>query len=94
MGTALQAAATSDEKTVEERIRAALEKTAGSDVLIVADTEGLATKGAAINFYLTRDSQGIAKVAIEFNPDAARRSGLSKVDAGVYRLARITRDHD
>jgi hypothetical protein len=81
-----------EEKTVDERLRAALERTKGSVVLIVADKEGLAAKGAVINFLLTRDSQGVPKVALEFNPDAARRSGLTKVDAGIYRLAKIARD--
>lgn len=87
-----QGTSTSEEKTVDERMQAALKTTVGSVVLIVADTEGLAAKGAAINFYLTHDAQGVPKVAIEFNPDAARRLGLAKVDAGVYRLARIARD--
>jgi hypothetical protein len=86
------ASTTSEEKTIEERLRAALDKTAGTTVLIVADTEGLAAKGAAISFYLTRDEQGVPKVAFEFNPDAARRLGLTKIDAGIYRLARISRD--
>jgi hypothetical protein len=86
------ASATSEEKTVEDRLSAALKKTAGSAVLIVTDTEGLAAKGAAINFYLKSDTQGVPKVAFEFNPDAARRSGLTQIDARIYRLAKIARD--
>lgn len=86
-----EAAADSDEKTVDERLAAALKKTAGSAVLTVGDTKGLADKGAVINFYLTSDAAGVPKVAFEFNPDAARRAGLTKVNAGVYNLAKIVR---
>lgn len=89
---AAEATAGSEEKTVEDRLRAALKKIEGSPVLIVGDTKGLAAKGAVVNFYVARDAQGVPKVAFEFNPDAARRAGLTKVDAGVYRLAKIVRD--
>ena len=87
-----QAASNSVEKTPEQRLAAALEKSKDSPVLICGDTDGFTKKGAMLNFVLGRDPAGIVKVVFEFNPDAAKRAGFTKIDAGIYRLATVVRD--
>ena len=89
-----QAATSSKEMTLPQRLTAALEKTKDSPVLICTDTEGYAQKGAMLNFYLGKDSANVAKVMFEFNPDAAKRAGFTKIDAGIYRLGTIIRDSE
>ena len=89
-----QAAANSGEKTPEQRLAAAVEKTKDSPVLICSDTEGFAKKGAMLNFVLGRDAAGVVKVMFEFNPDAAKRAGFTRIDAGIYRLATVVRDSE
>jgi len=88
-----QAAAGSAEKTVEQRLAAALELTKTSTVLICSDTEGFAKKGATLNFVLRKDANGVIKVVFEFNPDAAKRAGFTKIDARIYRLATVVQDN-
>lgn len=60
-----------EEKTVNDRLKAALTKTKGSPVLVVSDTEGLAQKGTIINFSIVGNS-----LKLEINPAAATRAGL------------------
>jgi len=55
-------------------------------VLLVADSPGLAERGAHVNFFLTGD-----RVRFEINLDAARRAAL-RISAKLLRLARIVED--
>ncbi|MDD5365834.1 MAG: YfiR family protein [Gallionellaceae bacterium] len=55
----------------------------GSPVLTVADSEGYAAQGVAINFYLEQN-----KVRFEINPAAAGRAGL-KISSQLLKVARI-----
>jgi hypothetical protein len=89
-----QPAATSDEKTLDQRLAAAIEKTKESPVLICTDVEGYARKGSMLNFYVGTDAAGVQKVMFEFNPDAAKRAGFTKIDPGIYRLAKVVRDDE
>lgn len=78
-----EADAQADEKTAEERAKAALEKTKGSPVLLVADTMGLAQKGVMMNFVIEEN-----KINIEVNLDAAKRAGL-KISSKLLGLSII-----
>lgn len=51
-------------------------------VLVVAESEGMATKGAALNFYLEE-----RKPKFEVNPPAAKRRGL-RLDAKLLQLGK------
>lgn len=64
-------AAAESHLTSEQRLTQLLKQLAGAPVLIVADTQGLARKGAMINFYLEND-----RVKFEINPSAAKQVGL------------------
>lgn len=66
-----------------EMLPAAMEKIGDNPVLIVADTEGAARRGATINFYIEQD-----KVRFEVNREAATRKGL-KISSQLLRFARI-----
>jgi hypothetical protein len=66
--------------------QAAVSKTQGNHVLLIAEGPGLAKQGAVINLVedLTRN-----QVRMEINPDAVRREGLT-INPGVYRLPTVT----
>ena len=85
------AAEKSEERKPEERLKAAVEKTKGSPVVLVGDAKEFAQKGAVINFFLAPSAGSELTVKFEINPDAAIRAGL-KVDPRIYRLATIVRD--
>src|SRR5262245_12057815 len=57
--------------TPDQRLARLLKRLDGAPVLIVTDTQGLARRGAMINFYLEND-----RVQFEINPKAAKRAGL------------------
>lgn len=79
-------ASDSDERSAEERLAAVLRMRHPQPLLVVADTAGLAAKGATINFVLKNAANGVPKVSFEINPQAAKRAGL-KVSPGLLRLA-------
>jgi len=64
--------AASAEKSAEDRVKAALEKTNGSPVLVIADSKGLAPLGASVGFFVESN-----KVKLEINKTAATRAGLT-----------------
>ena len=55
-----------------QRLTNSLEKTKDQPLLLITDSEGLAEKGAVINFYLEGSN-----VKIEMNRDAEKRAGLT-----------------
>jgi hypothetical protein len=80
----------SDEDTPAERLRAALEVLKDQPVLVVADTPGLARKGAAITFLVDLDEN---RIKLEINLEAVKRRGLkissrllALKDTGVVKL--------
>jgi YfiR/HmsC-like len=70
-----------DEKTVEDRMKAATAKTKGAPVLLVGDTPGLAQKGALISFFIDDN-----KVKLEINSSAATGAGL-KISSNLLKLS-------
>ena len=64
------------------RLTSVLDKTNESNTLVVGDSEGLAHKGAAINFLVVEN-----KVRFEVNLGAAKRAGL-KISSKLLRLAK------
>lgn len=64
-------------------LKAALKKTQGSGVLIIAQGPGLAEQGAVVNFPVVQN-----RVNIEINMTAAEKAGL-KPDPGLVRHAKI-----
>ena len=87
-----KAAEKSVEWKPEERLKAAVEKTKGSPVVLVGDTKGFAQQGAVINYFLTPVGGGEMSVNFELNPDAAARAGI-RIDPRILRLATIVRDN-
>jgi len=65
-------------------LTAVVQRTRGSPVLLVAETPGLATVGAPVNFYLDVDRT----IGFEINVDATAERNL-RVDARLLKLARI-----
>ncbi len=55
-------------------------------VLLIGESEGFASRGGIINFYLEEEKH----VRFEINLDAARREGL-KISANLLKLARIVK---
>jgi hypothetical protein len=78
----------SAEKTVADRLAKALERTKGSPVLIVTETDGLAQKGSAVNLVFDATKN---KIRLEINPDAATRASL-ELQPALLRMATIVRD--
>ncbi len=74
------------EETAAERLAAVQKKVNGSCTLVVGDTEGLARKGAVINFYLQD-----RKMKFEVNPGAAKRAKL-QISSQLYRIGRVVND--
>jgi hypothetical protein len=72
-----------------ERV-AVIQRAAGSAVLIVGESDGLAQQGAVANLVFDRATN---LIRLEINPDAAARAGL-KLQADLLRLklVRIVRD--
>ena len=75
---------TSEEKTADQRLKAAVEKTKGTPVLLVGDTPGFAEKGVVINFLVDAQEN---RIKLEINRDAERRAGL-KISAQLLALER------
>jgi hypothetical protein len=74
----------SDKKdSAEDRLAAALKKTNGTPVLIVSESEGLALKGAAINFFIEENV-----VRFEVNLDAVKEAGV-EISSKVLRLGKV-----
>lgn len=80
----------SEEKTLAERLDAIQKAAAGSPVLLVGESKGLATQGAVANLVFDRATN---LIQLEINPDAARRAGLT-LAPGLLRLKliKIVRD--
>lgn len=76
------AAAGREEETAEDRLKAAVERTSDSPVLLVSESRGLAEKGAMINFRV--DVRANA-VKMDINKNAAERAGLT-IDSDLLRL--------
>jgi hypothetical protein len=72
----------SDKETPAERLRAALDMLKDQPVLVVTDSSGLASKGAAITFVVDLDEN---RIKLEINPDAVKRQGL-KVSSRLLAL--------
>lgn len=70
----------------KERFEEAVATTRGSPVLLVAESEGLARRGAALNFYAEE-----SRVRFEANVEAAARAGLS-VSTKLLKFARLVKD--
>jgi hypothetical protein len=79
-------AAADHKESAAERLEAALQKTKGTPVLIVAENEGLAQKGATINFYIEDNN-----VKFEINLDAVKRADL-QISSKVLRVGKIIQD--
>lgn len=73
-------------ETAAERLQAAVEKTRGTAVLLVGDTEGFATQGAAVNFNVDADANVIR---MEINLETVKRAGL-KIGAPLLGLKVVT----
>jgi hypothetical protein len=67
----------------EERLSEVLKKTKGQPVLVVAETEGMAAKGAVINFFIDDN-----RVKFEINPDAAKEAKL-QISAKLLQVGKI-----
>jgi YfiR/HmsC-like len=70
-------------ESAAERLEAALKKIKDAPVLVVTETEGLAQKGATINFYIEENN-----VKFEVNLDAVKRADL-QISSKVLRLAKV-----
>jgi hypothetical protein len=70
----------------KERFDGALGAVRGTPALLVAETEGLAHRGAALNFYMDE-----SKVRFEANVDNAARAGLS-IGSKLLKFARLIKD--
>jgi len=70
----------------KERFDAALGALKGTPALLVGETEGLAHRGAALNFYMDE-----SKVRFEANVDNAARAGLS-IGSKLLKFARLIKD--
>ena len=70
----------------KERFDAALGAVKGTPALLVGESEGLAHRGAALNFYMDE-----TKVRFEANVDAASRAGLS-IGSKLLKFARLIKD--
>ena len=70
--------------------QAVVKATQDADVLVVADTPGLARKGATINMVVVR-----GHVQLEINPDAAQRASLD-IPLELYRFpgVKVVRDQN
>lgn len=68
------------------RLASLLKATRGKPVLLVGEADGLAARGAAVNFFIENDL-----VRFEINPDAARRAGVT-LRANLLRVGKIVRD--
>jgi len=66
-----------------DRLAAALKQTKGTPVLIVTEKEGLAQKGATINFYIEENN-----VKFEINLDAVKAADL-QISSKVLRVGKI-----
>ena len=70
-------------KSERNRLAAHFSQLEGAPALTVGDTEGFASRGGIINFYL--DGK---KLRFEINPDAAQRAGL-KLSSQLLSLGKI-----
>jgi hypothetical protein len=78
------------EQTLAERMKAARSLTAGKEVLLVGESEGLARQGASANLIFDRSTN---LIRLEINPDAAARSGLRLApDLLRLKLVQLVRD--
>ena len=68
---------------LDDRLVETLKKIQGSPVMLVADVEGLAGKGAVAGFYIDDN-----KVKIAINPETAKSAGL-KISSDLLRVAKI-----
>ena len=75
-----------EEETAEDRLKAAVERTRGSPVLLVSESRGLAKKGAMINFRVDVQANS---VRMDINLDATKRAGLS-IAAPLLGLSSVT----
>jgi len=75
--------ATGRKESAAERLEAALKQIKNAPVLIVTESDGLAQKGATINFYIEEN-----KVKFEVNLDAVKRADL-QISSKVLRLGKI-----
>lgn len=69
--------------STENRVTDLLEKIKNLPILTIADTEGYASKGVMINFFIDA-----GRLRFEINPRAVKKAGI-KVSARVLKLARI-----
>lgn len=67
------------------RLDEAIEKAAASGALVVTDSEGAATRGAMVNFFIEA-----GRVRFEINPEAAREAGLS-ISSKLLQLAKLVK---
>ena len=69
--------------TPEQRLAGVQKQLNGSPTLLVTDQEGLARRGAMINFYLEQN-----RVKFEINKEAARQMGLT-ISSNLLKIAKI-----
>jgi len=69
--------------TEAKHLEPVLQKVGASPVLLAADTQGAATRGVHVNFFIESN-----KVRFEVNAEAAQRAGL-RLSSRLLRLARI-----
>lgn len=70
----------------KERLEPSLAAVRGTPVLLITESEGLARRGAALNFFMDE-----SKVRFEANVDAAARAGLS-ISSKLLKFARLVKD--
>jgi hypothetical protein len=71
------------DESAAARLAAALKKMKGKPVLVVSETDGLARKGAAINFFVEEN-----RVRFEINPEELKARGL-QVSAKLLQVGKI-----
>jgi hypothetical protein len=75
--------AVDSKESAADRLAAAVKKAKGTPTMIVSESEGLAEKGATINFYVEENV-----VKFEINLDTAKAAGL-EISSKVLRLAKV-----
>jgi hypothetical protein len=70
----------------EERLKAVIAKAKGVLPVIITEQEGLARKGAVINFYLQEK-----RIRFEINPAAAKRAGV-QISSKLLKIGKIVDD--
>lgn len=75
-----------EKTTLEERLKAVVAKAGGAMPVIITEGEGMARKGAVINFYL-RDN----RIHFEINPSAARRAGV-QISSKLLKVGKLVDD--